>query len=586
MFDKIIIIDESDVIEQNVVLSPNRPRAFIPIFSQRGFGKDSEIKLFKAFTQTALVRKYGTPNVATTMLPMYYAYNFLRGGGDVYLRRITSATSAYAHAVIVAKGKVVTDKYNVTFGIETLAASVNLETMITDAEALYSATPDEDGNKTFPIAIIGMNWSGIEGNKFTFRLLPNKGMDKEVDVKTYQTEIKESTSAVPVNTGFSLDSNAMLDGISIYSNDIFDETAPDYFFNVLAGYKLFLADIEDYIPAAEVTKPDIFFGKEKDGTAYPDYVILGTSVDFTAVGGIPFEKGSDGNFASSVAERQTNMMTRLADSFEEEATKILENEYKYFVDFVYDFGAVQDVKDALTGFVGRRQSTKAIIDTGYDKGSTAILNKRLTGDLTYNDMKITLCGGIAIARDPFNNKKITVPLSYFEAYAIPRHITTYEGGARPFAGALYTYDNMLAGTYQPYFYDENSDIVESFVDNRINFAMEDSNGYQAFHQSTTVKLESALAERNNVFLLHKMVRIGLLEAKAERWNFAEDADIEKYEGRLKQRIGNELEGRLGSFDLVAEREGTIGAARNRVKVALTVRFKYINKGTTFTFTVI
>ncbi|MBS4066753.1 MAG: hypothetical protein KGZ74_19480, partial [Chitinophagaceae bacterium] len=242
MFDKIIIIDESDVIEQNVVLSPNRPRAFIPIFSQRGFGKDSEIKLFKAFTQTALVRKYGTPNVATTMLPMYYAYNFLRGGGDVYLRRITSATSAYAHAVIVAKGKVVTDKYNVTFGIETLAASVNLETMITDAEALYSATPDEDGNKTFPIAIIGMNWSGIEGNKFTFRLLPNKGMDKEVDVKTYQTEIKESTSAVPVNTGFSLDSNAMLDGISIYSNDIFDETAPDYFFNVLAGYKLFLAD--------------------------------------------------------------------------------------------------------------------------------------------------------------------------------------------------------------------------------------------------------------------------------------------------------------------------------------------------------
>jgi len=587
MFDKVIIIDESTTTEQTQILSSNRPTAFIPIFSQRGYGKDTDVKLLSGLSQATLVNKYGTPNISTTMAPLYYAYQFLRGGGDVYIRRITSATSGYAHAIIVAKGKVNALNYDVKFEIKALTTAVNLETMVTEAEALYSAVADTDGYKTFPIAIVGLSWSGELGNTFTFRLLPNKALDKEVPVKTYLTEIKESASVITTTTGFSLDSNAILDGESIYSNDIYPENAPDYFFTTLSTYSLFLEDIKTFIPATETTMPDIFFGKNKSGTVYPNYNIIGTSVDFTVVGGIPFTKGSDGDFAITSATRQDNMMARYVASFSEITTQILENEYKYFIDFVFDFGADQDAKDALVGFTDRRQSTKVILDTGSSKTSTAILALRKTGDLAYNNMKISIAAGIAVARDPFNNRKITMPLSYFEAYAIPRHITTYEGGSRPFAGSLYTYDGMTAGTYQPYFYDENSDIVESFIDNQINFAMEDFNGYQAFHQSTTVKLTaSALAERNNVFLLHKMIRIGLLEAKSERWNFLEDSDIEKYQTRLEQRIGIELEGMIGEFSLTAEREGSIGTARNRVAVSITVRFKFINKGTTFTFTVV
>jgi len=594
MFDKIVIVDQSTFTpETPAVTSPDRPRAFIPIFSTKGFGKDDEIKLFQANTHGTLVKNYGQPNILTTLAPLYYAYEFLRGGGDVYIRRIVSKTAAHGHIVIVAKVRFPNEgnnagKAEVVFENRTLENATDLETMITDAEGLLNLNPDADGFMVYPIAITGINWKGVEGNKFTFRLIPNTSLDKQIDQKAYTLETRESPSASPQSIGFTFDENATLDGQSIYANDIFEEQSMNVFFNVLSTYNQYIEAIKDYIPETELDKPDIFFGRTKDNQPYPDYVILESSVDYTASGGIAMEGGSDGTFAVDQPNREDAMMDRYVEAFDEIPTQMLENEYKYFIDYVFDFGAPQEVKDAIVAFAQRRKTTKAIIDTGRDnKTVTAIVNARVSGGITYSNEKVVIVGGVATFRDPFTNKKIVMPLSFFEAFSIPNHVNTFEGGARPFAGANYTYDNIIPGTYQPIIYDENSDSAEKLVDNQINFAMEDSSGYQGFHQATSLKVRSlGLGERNNVHLLHQMIRSCLLEAKAERWNFLEDADIERYGARIQQRLEIEMAGKVGELSIETARAGNYGDDRNRVNVSITVRFKYINKGTTFTFTIV
>jgi hypothetical protein len=479
-------------------------------------------------------------------------------------------------------------KVEVVFENRTLVAATDIDTMVGDAEALLNTVADADGYKAYPIAITGVNWSGVEGNKYTFRLIPNTSLDKQIDQKAYTLESRASSSASPKTVQFTLDANAVMDGQSIFADDIFDVQSDNVFFKVLDTYNQFLTAISTFLPAGEIDRPDIFFGKDKLGVAYPNYSILGTSVDYTASGGIAVAGGSDGTFAASVANREDNMMQQYVDSFGEIATQMLENEYKYFIDFVYDFGAPQNVKDAIVAFSQRRKTTKAIIDTGRsNKTVTSVVAARVSGGITYNNEKVVIAGGIGTYRDPFTNKKVVMPLSFFEAYAVPNHINTFEGGARPFAGASYTYDNIIAGTYQPVIYDENSDAATSLMDNQINFAMEDSTGYQGFHQYTSLKSKSlGLGERNNMHLLHLMIRSCLLEAKAERWNFAEDADIERYGARIQQRLDIQMAGKLGNLAVITQRAGNFGEDRNRVNVALTVRFKNINKGTTFTFTIV
>jgi len=594
MFDKIVIVDQSTITTTTpAVLSPDRPRAYIPIFSPKGYGKDSEVKLFQAFNHGTLVSHYGEPNMLTTLAPLYYAYEFLRGGGDVYIRRITSATAAHAHVVIVAKYRVAaeganTGKGEVVFENRVLQEATSLDDMITDAEALLNVVADADGYKVYPIAIAGVKWAGSEGNKYTMRLIPNTSLDKQIDQKAYNLETRASSSETPKTLGFTMDSNAILDGQSIFANDLFEEHSQNVFFNVLDTYNQFLAAIDAQLPAGEKSKPNIFFGKDKLGVAYPDYVVLGTSVDYTASGGVAFSGGGDGNFATNVSGREDNMMEQYVSSFGEITSQMLENEYKYFIDYVFDFAAPQEVKDALVAFALRRKTTKAIIDTGRtNKTVTAIVNARTSGGITYSNEKVTIVGGIGTYRDLWTNRKVVMPLSFFEAFAIPNHINTFEGGARPFAGAAYTYGNMLPDSYLPVIYDENSDAAASLKDNQINFAMEDQTGYQAFHQGTSLKTKSlGLGERNNMHLLHLMIRSCLLEAKAERWNFAEDADIERYGARIQQRLDIQMAGKLSSLTIQTARAGVFGEDRNRVNVGLTVKFKDINKGTTFTFTII
>lgn len=585
MFDSVIIIDESQSTSETTILSSSRPTAFIPIFSDRGYGKDSDLKLFSGFSQSTLISRYGQPSLSTTLAPLFYAYEFLRGGGDVYIRRITSKTSTFAHAVLLAKGRVTSGIYEVKYVVQTINDSTDLDDLVVNAEALYSTTADVDGYQTYPIAVLGLNWSGTKGNNYTFRLLPDKSLEKSISQRGYQLEIRASATSSASTVSFSTSDDAMLDGVSVYANDYVEDQLPSVYFKMLDSFVAFQTAIADYLPDGE-TYPDIFFGAQKSTyVSYPKFTIVDSSVDFTAVGGIALAGGSDGDFAQSNASRVANMMTRLAESFSELPSLLLVNEYKYPVDFVFDFGAPQEVKDAIIGFVGRRQTTSAVIDTGSLSGYTSILNARKTGDLTYSDMNVIIDGGTAQVRDSFTNKKLTFPLTFFEAYALPNHIINV-GSQYPTAGAKYSFDNMLEGSYQPQFYDENSDEVEAFVDNRINFVMEDDSQYSMFHQSTSLKTESALVERNNVFLLHQLIRIGLKTAKANRWNFAEDEDIERYQSMLIQNIGLQLDGKLGEFSLKAARESTIGAGRNRVLVTGTVRFKYLNKGTTFQFTVV
>jgi hypothetical protein len=591
MFDRIVVIDKTQTTPIPQTLSPDRPRAFIPIFSSKGFGKDSTIKLFNANSQGSLVSSYGQPDIVKNLAPQYYAYEALRGGADVYIRRIVSSTASFSHAVIVGKSRTGTGlntaKKEIVFEIHMLPDSANLDQMVSDAEALATTVADADGYISSPIAIIGLNWAGKEGDKYTFRLIPNRSLDKQISQKAYQLEIRESSTSSPTTVSFSLDLNTLLDGQSLYADDIFDEQSPNVFFKVLAGYTTFVETVAAKLPAGEVSNPDIFFGTDKAGVLYPNYVILTGSSAFTAVGGISFAGGGDGDFAIGVGNRIANMETRYIASFSEDDTRILENEYRYFIDYVFDFGASDTVKDAIVAFASRRKTTKAIIDTGTtDKTVTAIVTDRTTGNLTYDNSAIVLVGGIGTYRDPFTNKKIVMPLSFFEAFAVPNHIITFESGARPFAGSSYTYKNIIPGTYLPYIYDEDGVAAESLRDNQLNFAFEDTNGYQAFHQSTSLKTKSVLQERNNIHILHLMIRSCLLEAKAERWNFAEDSDIERYSNRINQRLKTEMDGKVGELSLQAARAGLYGDDRNRVNVDITVRFKFINEGTTFTFNVV
>ena len=588
MFDKVVIVDKSVTTEVAAPINLGAPTAYFPIFSGKGFGRDSQVKFFSGNTQANLITKYGAPDLTNYLEPIYYAYEFIRGGGNAYVRRIVSSTSTLSHAVILAKGKLnsTTSKYEVKFEIKTIASSTSIDAVVSAAEALYSNVADTDGYLTYPIAVLSLLWTGSEGNKYTFRLVKNTALEATVDERCYTIEMKPNAMSEAKSVEFSVN-DCVVDGVSIYANDIFETSYPDATFQMLTGYKTFLTAIDEYIPTTE-SFVDIFFGIDKTtNAAYPNYTIVGTSVDFTQVGGIALAGGGDGTFATTNATRVDAMMTALADSFAEDATKKLTNEYKYFIDFVFDFGAPAAVKTALVSFANSRLTTSAILDVGTTatKTKSAILTARKTGDATWNNKNITLVSGVGSTIDMFTTKKTVKPLSYFEAFAIPNHINKNDRGSYPFAGNRYQYSNMLADSYSPEFYTEDSTFDE-FKANKIVFATEDSNGYTAAINNTSLMDTSDLDKRNNMYLLHRLIRICLLTAKEERFNFAETSDISKYELKINRNISFQMDGLFGDLKLTAEREGTYGPSKNRVKINAYIRFKYTNEGTTFNFTVV
>ena len=183
--------------------------------------------------------------------------------------------------------------------------------------------------------------------------------------------------------------------------------------------------------------------------------------------------------------------------------------------------------------------------------------------------------------DTYTGKKTFMPSVYFNAYSIINHWNKRKG--RPLAGRLNaTWTGFDVGTVTP-----SSSNVQEYINNHnvgLNTMIEDGLGNaELYEQITAQPTTSSLSEVNNMQVLHEMVKIALRLAKENRWSDLGEEDIASYKSLTETAISDKLKGCYERMDVVATRESSNGAGRNRILCRINVKFKDMFKGVSYEF---
>lgn len=183
--------------------------------------------------------------------------------------------------------------------------------------------------------------------------------------------------------------------------------------------------------------------------------------------------------------------------------------------------------------------------------------------------------------DPYTNKKTFMPSVYFNAFSIINHWNKRKG--KPLAGRLNAiWTGFDVGTVKP----ASSNTSEYVLNHNVglNTMIEDGLGNaELYEQISAQTTTSSLSEMNNVQVLHEMVKIALKLAKENRWSDLGDEDITTYQRLTETAISDSLGGCYERMEVIATRESSNGAGRNRILCKVNVKFKDLFKGVSYEF---
>ena len=367
-----------------------------------------------------------------------------------------------------------------------------------------------------------------------------------------------------------------------------DKSTYDDFINII---KTNCCDNTNPAKAIDVNSVDILFGSNMDPSVYyVDTVTKDTSnpknnaVNLSIETGISFIGGAEEE--STFAFDDDPFAKTLADAFNGVTTDLIYDQVRYPFQFVFCPSADSDVTEAVHNLVTvNRKITSAyyfvcgnngtVIPSTYSDARTARV------DIPANSYKEMIVPEWARITDPYTAKKTYMPSVYFNAFSIINHWNKRKG--KPLAGRLNAiWSGFDVGTVTP-----ASSNTNEYVQNHnagMNTMIEDGIGNAELYEQITAQTPtSSLSEVNNMQVLHEMVKIALRLAKNNRWSDLGDEDITSYQRLTENEISDNLKGCYERMEVVATRESSNGAGRNRILCKINVKFKDLFKGVSYEF---
>lgn len=573
-------------------------------------GTTNSLELYYPGEINRYLNAHGTPNCLKNGFGADAIYAALTSGAEVgvYTINLRGASATFANAVVVMKYKVekdvpytdttgapyyydangqlttsptdntpvVRDVLHAKFELQYVANCKKWVDLYKKMNSLVSTTPDESGYQSMPVFAVMYRGASTFGNNVYMNLVPKTA---EYDGNTYYTAtVFDGINSIESSRYMSMDVNSG----KKYNDSYFIETQFNAEYPTLRMmtaesiqdlYDLinpYLYTIDEFIAGTQANPAKSFAAVDMFGANEFAFVTDEDSLDMQAANAVILQGGSDG--------------TETPDELFKEffGGKILEDissVLRYRVTYIPDLGYDEDTKKEIVKLVKlRNRMTTARLMVGNETFESAIVDHQ--SNYYENMPNVSL---IAKCQSPmmfneFTRRTVTVPAGYFDLVAVLNHMYKWGNPFQPFAGALCRWTGFIEDTMN---YPANdAQFLQSLYMSRINVVMKDSEAgaYLADQEMNTV-LTSDQTELNNAFLISSMLYDLVALVHRQHFKFNEAEEVRIFNENVNDIINQKYAPYSASLDVEVYRSGTIGFAKSRNIIKVTVDLKDISKYT-------
>lgn len=604
------ITDNTVLRDDNTTTTQETPDFNVLIPIHVPVGTTNSLELYYPGEINRYLNAHGTPNCLKNGFGADAIYAALTSGAEVgvYTINLRGASATFANAVVVMKYKVekdvpytdttgapyyydkngqlttsptdntpvVRDVLHAKFELQYVANCKKWVDLYKKMNSLVSTTPDESGYKSMPVFAVMYRGASTFGNNVYMNLVPKTA---EYDGNTYYTAtVFDGINSIESSRYMSMDVNSG----KKYNDSYFIETQFNAEYPTLRMmtaesiqdlYDLvnpYLYTIDEFIAGTQANPAKSFAAVDIFGANEFAFVTDEDSLDMQAANAVILQGGSDG----------TETPDELFKAFF--GGKILEDissVLRYRVTYIPDLGYDEDIKKEIVKLVKlRNRMTTARLMVGNETFESAIVDHQ--SNYYENMPNVSL---IAKCQSPmmfneFIRRTVTVPAGYFDLVAILNHMYKWGNPFQPFAGALCRWTGFIEDTMN---YPANdAQFLQSLYVSRINVVMKDSEAgaYLADQEMNTV-LTSDQTELNNAFLISSMLYDLVALVHRQHFKFNEAEEVRIFNENVNDIINQKYAPYSASLDVEVYRSGTIGFAKSRNIIKVTVDLKDISKYT-------
>lgn len=573
-------------------------------------GTTNSLELYYPGEINRYLNAHGTPNYLKNGFGADAIYAALTSGAEVgvYTINLRGASATFANAVVVMKYKVekdvpytdttgapyyydkngqlttsptdntpvVRDVLHAKFELQYVANCKKWVDLYKKMNSLVSTTPDESGYQSMPIFAVMYRGASTFGNNVYMNLVPKTA---EYDGNTYYTAtVFDGINSIESSRYMSMDVNSG----KKYNDSYFIETQFNAEYPTLRMmtaesiqdlYDLvnpYLYTIDEFIAGTQANHAKSFAAVDIFGANEFAFVTDEDSLDMQAANAVILQGGSDGT------ETPDELFK---DFFGGKILEDISSVLRYRVTYIPDLGYDEDTKKEIVKLVKlRNRMTTARLMVGNETFESAIVDHQ--SNYYENMPNVSL---IAKCQSPmmfneFTRRTVTVPAGYFDLVAILNHMYKWGNPFQPFAGALCRWTGFIEDTMN---YPANdAQFLQSLYVSRINVVMKDSEAgaYLADQEMNTV-LTSDQTELNNAFLISSMLYDLVALVHRQHFKFNEAEEVRIFNENVNDIINQKYAPYSASLDVEVYRSGTIGFAKSRNIIKVTVDLKDISKYT-------
>jgi len=570
-------------------------------------GTTNSLELYYPGEINRYLNAHGTPNCLKNGFGADAIYAALTSGAEVgvYTINLRGASATFANAVVVMKYKVekdvpytdttgapyyydkngqlttsptdntpiVRDVLHAKFELQYVANCKKWVDLYKKMNSLVSTTPDESGMPVFAVMYRG---ASTFGNNVYMNLVPKTA---EYDGNTYYTAtVFDGINSIESSRYMSMDVNSG----KKYNDSYFIETQFNAEYPTLRMmtaesiqdlYDLinpYLYTIDEFIAGTQANPAKSFAAVDMFGANEFAFVTDEDSLDMQAANAVILQGGSDGT------ETPDELFK---DFFGGKILEDISSVLRYRVTYIPDLGYDEDTKKEIVKLVKlRNRMTTARLMVGNETFESAIVDHQ--SNYYENMPNVSL---IAKCQSPmmfneFTRRTVTVPAGYFDLVAVLNHMYKWGNPFQPFAGALCRWTGFIEDTMN---YPANdAQFLQSLYVSRINVVMKDSEAgaYLADQEMNTV-LTSDQTELNNAFLISSMLYDLVALVHRQHFKFNEAEEVRIFNENVNDIINQKYAPYSASLDVEVYRSGTIGFAKSRNIIKVTVDLKDISKYT-------
>lgn len=573
-------------------------------------GTTNSLELYYPGEINRYLNAHGTPNCLKNGFGADAIYAALTSGAEVgvYTINLRGASATFANAVVVMKYKVekdvpytdttgapyyydkngqlttsptdntpiVRDVLHAKFELQYVANCKKWVDLYKKMNSLVSTTPDESGYQSMPVFAVMYRGASTFGNNVYMNLVPKTA---EYDGNMYYTAtVFDGINSIESSRYMSMDVNSG----KKYNDSYFIETQFNAEYPTLRMmtaesiqdlYDLinpYLYTIDEFIAGTQANPAKSFAAVDMFGANEFAFVTDEDSLDMQAANAVILQGGSDGT------ETPDELFK---DFFGGKILEDISSVLHYRVTYIPDLGYDEDTKKEIVKLVKlRNRMTTARLMVGNETFESAIVDHQ--SNYYENMPNVSL---IAKCQSPmmfneFTRRTVTVPAGYFDLVAVLNHMYKWGNPFQPFAGALCRWTGFIEDTMN---YPANdAQFLQSLYVSRINVVMKDSEAgaYLADQEMNTV-LTSDQTELNNAFLISSMLYDLVALVHRQHFKFNEAEEVRIFNENVNDIINQKYAPYSASLDVEVYRSGTIGFAKSRNIIKVTVDLKDISKYT-------